>query len=172
MDPREEIELLNRLLDELLAGIQEILLSGERISDELQGMIAEEMEITLQRIEQLREEESDVDRITGGQTIREPPINPPPGGLTSSNVNSFGYDDKTGRLLVKFQGDYPQQNGPVYAYGGVPKQIFDLFKTGAVPARTDGKNKWGRWFRGKVPSLGASLFTLIKNGGYSYTRLS
>lgn len=92
--------------------------------------------------------------------------------MASSNVHSFGYDDKTGRLLVKFQGDYPDQNGPVYGYSGVPKQIYDLFRQGAVPARTDGKNDWGEWWKGKVPSLGASLYTLIKNGGYPYQRLT
>ena len=90
----------------------------------------------------------------------------------SSNVHSFGYDDKTGRLLVKFQGDYPDQNGPVYGYEGVPKNIFNLFQKGAIPARTDGSNKWGSWWKGKVPSLGASLYTLIKQGGYQYQRLT
>ncbi len=90
----------------------------------------------------------------------------------SSNIHSFGYDPENERLLVKFQGDYPQQNGPIYGYDNVPKVIFDLFQKGSIPARTDGKNKWGKWWRGKVPSLGASLYTLIKNGGYSYTRLT
>jgi len=92
--------------------------------------------------------------------------------MPSSNVHSFGYDDKTGRLLVKFQGDYPDQNGPVYGYEGVPKNIFNLFQAGAIPARTDGQNRWGRWWKGKVPSLGASLYTLIRNGGYPYQRLT
>ena len=92
--------------------------------------------------------------------------------MPSSNINSFGYDEDTGRLLVKFQGDYPQENGPIYAYGGVPKQIFDLFRRGAVPARTHGQNRWGRWWEGKVPSMGASLYTLIREGGYPYQRLN
>lgn len=92
--------------------------------------------------------------------------------MPSSNVHSFGYDDKTGRLLVKFQGDYPDQNGPVYGYEGVPKNIYNLFQAGAIPARTNGQNKWGKWWKGKVPSLGASLYTLIKNGGYPYQRLT
>ena len=38
MPPQEEIENLERLLDELLSGVQEILQSGEFLSDELQGM--------------------------------------------------------------------------------------------------------------------------------------
>jgi hypothetical protein len=103
-----------------------------------------------------------------------PPTPPaaPSEKLPSSNVDSFGYDDKTGRLLVRFLGEYPNRNGPVYAYEGVPKQVFDLFRSGSVPARTDGKNKWGKWWKGKVPSLGASLYTLIKGGKYRYSRLA
>lgn len=94
-----------------------------------------------------------------------------PGG-PSSNVEGFAYDPKTNRLLVRFLGQHPNRNGPIYGYDKVPPQIFDLLRKGAVPARTDGKNKWGKWWKGKVPSLGASLFTLIKEGGYNYKRLS
>jgi hypothetical protein len=92
--------------------------------------------------------------------------------MPSSNVEGFAYDDKNGNLLVRFLGDYPNRNGPIYSYGGVPKEIFDLFQKGAIPARTDGKNKWGKWWKGKVPSIGASLYTLIKERGYPYQRLS
>ena len=92
--------------------------------------------------------------------------------MPSSNVEGFAYDDKTGNLMVRFLGDHPNRNGPVYSYGGVPKEIFDLFQKGAVPARTNGQNKWGKWWKGKVPSIGASLYTLIKERGYPYQRLS
>lgn len=92
--------------------------------------------------------------------------------MPSSNIDAFGYDDKTGRLMVKFLGKHPNRNGPIYSYEGVPKVIFDLFRQGSIPARTNGKNKWGSWFKGKVPSIGASMYTLIKNGGYAYNRLS
>jgi hypothetical protein len=92
--------------------------------------------------------------------------------MPSSNIHSFGYDPKNERLLVKFQGDYPDQNGPIYGYDKVPKAIFDMFQKGAIPARTDGSNKWGKWWKGKVPSLGASMYTLIKQGGYQYQRLT
>ncbi len=92
--------------------------------------------------------------------------------MPSSNVHSFGYDPKNERLLVKFQGDYPNQNGPVYGYDKVPKVIFDMFQKGAIPARTNGQNKWGKWWKGKVPSIGASMYTLIKQGGYQYQKLT
>jgi len=113
-----------------------------------------------------------------GQQDQEAPIPPGPSvdqiepGMPSSNVAGFAYDDKNGRLLVQFLGKHPDRNGSVYAYNGVPQQIFDLFRKGAVPARTNGKNKWGRWWKGKVPSLGASLYTLLKTQNYQYQRLS
>ena len=91
--------------------------------------------------------------------IEQAPIN-------SSNIYGFQYDPKSGNLLVRFQG------GNVYGYEGVPPGIFKVFQQGAVPAKTKGKNKYGEWWVGKLPSLGASFFSLIKNGGYSYTKLN
>lgn len=163
MNPEE----LEALLRELLSGIQSVIQSGEILSDEFQGMLAQTLERLVNRIDELRVQ-NPVEGLQPNQQ-QEPQLG---AGAPSSNIHSFGYDENNGRLLVKFQGDYPQENGPVYAYGGVPKQIFDLFQRGAVPARTDGQNKWGRWWRGKTPSLGASLFTLIKNGPYPYQKLS
>lgn len=166
MNPEEEIGILQSLVDELLRGIQEVLQSGEILSDEFQRMLAQELEFATNRIDQLRIE-NPIDDFT--PPPQEPNLNK---GMDSSNIHSFGYDPENQRLLVKFQGQYPQENGPIYGYGGVPEVIFDLFKKGAIPARTNGQNKWGKWFKGKVPSLGASLYTLIKEGGYPYQRLS
>ncbi len=167
MNPNEEIQLLQSLIDELLRGIQEVLQSGEILSDEFQMMLSQELEYTTNRLDQLRVE-NPVDSLTPSIPV-EPNLDK---GMASSNVHSFGYDPENQRLLVKFQGDYPEENGPVYGYGGVPEVIFDLFRKGAIPARTDGKNKWGSWWKGKVPSLGASLYTLIKEGGYPYQKLN
>lgn len=169
MNPQEEIQQLEGLIDQLLSALQEILASGEILSDEFQAMLAQELELTVNRIAQLQS----ANPVEG----LPPPNNPPPQdqiqqGMPSSNVEGFAYDDNTGRLLVRFLGQHPNRNGPIYAYSGVPREIFDLFQSGAVPARTDGHNRWGRWWRGKVPSLGASLFTLIKNRGYQYQRLT
>lgn len=167
MNPEEEIAFLEQTLDELLAGIMEALQSGEVLSDEFQGLLAQGIEETINRIDELRQQNP----VDGLPPIppQEPKLNP---GMPSSNINSFGYDPENQKLLVKFQGDYPQENGPIYGYDGIPEVIFNLFRQGAIPARTDGKNKWGLWWKGKVPSLGASLYTLIKNGGYPYQRLS
>lgn len=169
MNPQEEIALLEQIVDQILAGVQELLMSGEKLDDQFQMMIAQELNLTADRIDQLR--------IIERQT-QEPPTIPsrPQENLTqampSSNINAFAYDPESGALRVQFLGKYPNPNGPIYNYSGVPRQIFDLFRKGAVPARTDGKNKWGKWWKGKVPSIGASLYTLLKTAGYPYQRLT
>lgn len=86
--------------------------------------------------------------------------------INSSNIYGFKYDPKTGKLLVKFQ------EGNVYQYQGVPPQIFDIFQKGAIAAKTNGQNNFGRWWTGKIPSLGASFYELIRQGGYPYKKLS
>lgn len=86
--------------------------------------------------------------------------------LNSSNIYGFKYNPKNQRLMVKFQ------EGPVYGYDGVPPGVFDIFRQGAVPAKTDGKNRFGRWWKKKQPSLGAAFYEMIRQGGYPYQRLS
>ena len=162
-----ELQELEALLQELMQAIQLVMQSGEVLSDEFQGELARTLGLLVDRIDQLG----------GAQTPPVPPTTqtgqePLTQAMPSSNVEGFAYDDRTGRLLVRFLGQHPNRNGPIYAYNGVPREIFDMFQTGAVPARTDGQNKWGRWWRGKVPSIGASLYTLIKNRGYPYQRLN
>ncbi len=86
--------------------------------------------------------------------------------LESSNIYGFNYDQKSGTLRVKFQGD------GVYQYQGVPSYIFKIFQSGAVPAKTSGSNEYGKWWEGKAPSLGASFYELIRNGGYPYAKVA
>lgn len=90
----------------------------------------------------------------------------PHADINSSNIYGFRYDPKTGKLLVRFQG------GSVYGYDGVPGNVFKAFQNGAIPAKTNGRNRWGVWWRGKMPSLGASFYELIRQGGYPYRRLN
>jgi hypothetical protein len=98
-----------------------------------------------------------------GQPLQQDGI--PHADLNSSNVYGFRYDPKTGNLLVRFQG------GGVYGYQGVPPGVFKAFQQGAVPAKTNGQNQYGRWWQGKIPSLGAAFYQLIRQGGYPYQRL-
>lgn len=89
----------------------------------------------------------------------------PHADINSSNIYGFRYDPQSGSLRVRFQ------NGSVYGYQGVPPQIFNLFKQGAIAAKTNGQNNFGRWWIGKQPSLGASFYELIRSGGYPYQKL-
>lgn len=226
MNPQEELDLLNNLIDELLAGLQDIIQSGEILSDEFQGAIAQELEQTTSRIDQLRQEigqqppEMPIEQpasdgskllwiLSGGdenafvnylrtypgddfqqllsnpnqlasvindlqqnnpiQPTQEPGSDGIPGTMyQSSNVAGMKYDPKSKKLLVKFHG----KNGePVYQYEGVPPQIFKLIQHGNAFAKTSGQNQWGKWWRFKVPSIGASINEYLKKGGYAYNRI-
>lgn len=72
MDPQQELETLEQLLNELLAGIQDVLQSGEILSDEFQGAIAQELEHTTSRIDQLRAEISQDEQEQPGQGDQYP----------------------------------------------------------------------------------------------------
>jgi len=160
-----ELQELQSLLQELLQAIDVMQQSGEEMSDELMGAIAQTLEALFNRIEDLE-----------GSGVGAPPIPPQRPDINqampSSNIEGFAYDDKNNRLYVRFLGKYPQREGPIYQYEGVPQDIFTLFQRGAVPARSQGQNRWGRWWRGKVPSMGASMYTLIKQMGYPYQRVA
>lgn len=56
MSPEEELQMLEELIQQLLAGIQDVIQSGEILSDEFQGAIAAELETTTGRMDQLRQE--------------------------------------------------------------------------------------------------------------------
>lgn len=162
MNPQEEIQILEQLLNELLAGIQDILLSGEILSDDFQGMLAQEIEATLNRIDELRAV------VSTHAPIPEVPVSEFP----SSNVNGFRYNPDNDEMLIQFHGPYPQATGPIYKYSGVPKFIFDIISRGAIGPKTTGKNRYHAWFKGITPSLGASVNALLKAGGFSYQRMS
>lgn len=81
----------------------------------------------------------------------------PKAQLNSSNVYGFSYDPRNKKMKVRFQ------EGSIYNYDDVPPLIFKAFQAGAIPARTKGKNKFGEWWIGKKPSLGASFFNLIRD---------
>lgn len=73
MNPEEELQLLEDLINQLLIGIQETLQSGEILSDEFQGALAQELQTTTNRIDQLRAEIGQQQ-----QQQQEPPTGPAP----------------------------------------------------------------------------------------------
>jgi hypothetical protein len=158
----EKIQQLKDALKEIMAMIVQ---RGQPLTPELKDMLFQVMQHVASRIEELRAEGEAPPTAAVASSQIEP-------SGPSSNVEGFAYDPKTNKLMVRFLGDYPNKNGPIYSYDKVPPQIFDLLRQGAVPARSDGKNKWGKWWKGKTPSFGASVYTLIKNGGYNYRKLA
>lgn len=236
MNRRRQLALLEQLLDELLAGIQEAFQSGEILSDEFQGAIAAELEATTQEIDRLNAEiaqENDQNGQNQPQTqerngnigtlnaqpsadaqllwmlsgqeeqaflsyLRSYPTpetekllaNPsllsqtlnqltqmmPQGqpdqihgiqhaDLNSSTIWGTAYDPYSGKMRVRFQG------GSEYEYDDVPANIYRAFSQGHASAKTDGQNRYGKWWKNKNPSLGAAMNQYIKNGNFAYRRL-
>jgi KTSC domain-containing protein len=158
-------ERINELKNALRQVVQLITARGQPLNEDLRALLVQVMEHVAQRIQQLRAEESPVEGLQPQQEELQQ-------SMPSSNISRFKYDPENEKLFVQFLGKHPDPNGPIYSYEGVPQQIFELFQKGAVPARTNGKNKWGSWWKGKVPSMGASMYTLLKSAAYPYQRLS
>ena len=156
-----ELGELQLLLDELVSTILSTIQSGETLSDDFQGLLASELLYISERIDLLK---------TQAAQESVPPLNKAP--FQSAVVNSFKYDPKSQDLFVKFQGDFPQENGNVYKYSGIPKFIADIFSQGTVGPKTTGKNKWHAWFQNVLPSHGAALNALIKKGGFQYKKVA
>ncbi len=168
-----EVQELELLLKEFLGSIQEVLRSGEQLSDEVQGEIAKTLQALTDKIDLLKAEQEQA--VVSEEVTPEVASAPPQldkGPFPSSNVNSFKYDPRNQTLFVKFHGAETADSGPVYKYEGVPKNIYDVFNSGRVAPKTSGQNKYHRWIKGVTPSLGASLYALIRQGGYSYQRMS
>jgi hypothetical protein len=174
------------LLQELLAVIQQVMQSGEVLSDEFQGELAQTISLLMDRSNQAQTpapeptpETQSTQPTTGTPGTGEGQL--PTGGkvpqmeqapFESSNISGFRYEPEDQSLFIQFLGKHPDRNGPVYKYGGVPVNLFNLLRRGAIAPRTSGKNAWHRWEKGKVPSHGASAYALIREGGYPYERIS
>jgi hypothetical protein len=170
VNPEEEIATLQAIIDEILQGIQDILQSGEILSDDFQGLIAQELGETMDRITQLQEElqENPVDGMP--PNIPEiPQLDQAP--YESSNINSFKYNPDSRELFIKFHGRDTADSGPTYSYQDIPPNIYDVFRRGAVGPRTSGSNRYHTWHRNILPSLGAAAYQLIREGGYQYQRV-
>jgi len=94
----------------------------------------------------------------------------PKAWLQSSNVYGFKYDPKSQRMFVRFHGE-DRDAGPVYQYDSVPPEVAEIIRMGAVPAKTDGSNKYGSWWKNKQPSLGAAVNALLAKGPFPYKKL-
>lgn len=164
---------LQKLLAELMAAAEEVLQSGEQLDDAFLNELADEIEATQAHIQQMEASQTPEQNLSelANKNAIQPKVPPMEGAMPSSNINSFAYDPRTQNLYVKFQGDYPFENGSTYKYGGVPQPIAEAFANGEGTATTNGRNAWGEWWEGKNPSMGAALNQLVKSGGYPYERI-
>lgn len=121
------------------------------------------------RIDTLRKGEEEQETIQASEPkTNQIPIAPHP----SSNVYGFQYDPGSEKLLVKFMGKDTANSGPIYSYEGVPNYIFDILRRGSVAPKTSGSNRWHTWKEGVTPSHGASMYALIKAGGFPYQKVA
>ncbi len=152
-------------MDEVIDLLQQLMQQAGELADELSDEeMAEILRIFQEAIELIEAGNAQAISAQGPSEI-------PSGPFESSNVNGFKYDPDTGELQVQFHGPYPQAEGDIYSYEGVPKYIYDVFSRGAVGPKTSGKNRYHEWNKGVTPSLGAALNALIKAGGFPYKKL-
>jgi hypothetical protein len=164
--------MIEQQIQELKDSLREVLMMiserGQPVNEDMRLMIVRVMEHVANRIQELRTQEQ-------GQGAPIPPAPPTehltPGPFPSSSVNAFDYNDQTGELKVKFHGKDEADAGPTYAYSGVPRFIYDIFRRGAVPPRTSGRNRWHSWTKNRMPSLGAAMYHLIRTN-YPYQRVA
>lgn len=82
----------------------------------------------------------------------------------SSNVDRIMYNDETSELVIKFHG------GSTYTYYDVDFGQFTEIFQGAGICRTEGENRWGTWWVGKTPSVGAAVYEILVRSGVRYSR--
>ena len=86
--------------------------------------------------------------------------------LNSSNIWGTQYNPSNQKMRVRFQG------GAEYEYDNIPTNIYRAFSQGQASAKTDGQNDYGKWWKGKNPSMGAAMNQYIKQGGFPYRRVA
>lgn len=211
---------LEGLMRDLLAGVQDVLMSGETLSDDFQMALAFTLNKMTERLDELRAEESQPQAAPEGEAppdeiqllwvlagqqeqafisyLRDYPSpatrdllenptklaqtlqylayhNPPSpkvpidgiphAALNSSNIWGSRYNPKNHQMVVRFQG------GSEYRYYNIPAQIYKIFSAGNARAKTKGRNRYGEWWVGKNPSLGAAMHQFIKEAGYPYEKI-
>jgi len=178
-----EIQELMQQAEQLIAYITQ---NAASINAETQRALAQFLQETNDFIQEFSGElpstgemEAQQAEVANEVTPQAPAV--PPGGpvpelddapFPSSNISRFRYDPESQKLIIQFLGNHPNRNGSVYEYSQVPQNIFNIFRRGAVAPRTSGSNAWHTWKEGSAPSLGASAYALIREGGFSYRRLS
>lgn len=84
--------------------------------------------------------------------------------IRSSNVKRMVYDDTVDMLVIEFH-DLSK-----YTYGGITLELFNKLTGGEAVCITSGKNKFGKWWVGKTPSVGAAVYQLLVKAGVDYIK--
>ena len=152
-------------MNDFIALVEQIISLAGESANELSDEEASAVNVFIQNALQFIQEKKD-------EEIPEEPPEVPASDIPSSNVNGFSYNPKTQELLVQFHGPYPQAEGSIYKYSGLSPFLFEILKKGAVPALTTGSNSWGKWWRGKNPSLGSTVNAILKVGKFPYQKVA
>jgi len=154
-------------MDEVIDLLQSLMQQAGELADELsEEEMAQVLTLFQEAIQLIQEQEAEIGIGNGSD------LNLPSSEYPSSNVNGFYYDPDSQELKVQFHGPYPQAEGPVYSYAGVPEYIFKILERGGVGPKTSGQNRYHAWHKGVTPSLGAAVNALLKAGGFAYQKLS
>jgi hypothetical protein len=84
--------------------------------------------------------------------------------IESSNVKKIMYEDETMEMVIQFN------DKSIYTYFNVPFDTFLNVSGGNATCITDGENRWGSWYVGKTPSVGASVHKYLINEGVKYKK--
>lgn len=84
--------------------------------------------------------------------------------ITSSNVKNIMYNDETKEMFIQFQ------DKSIYTYFNVSFQLFLDVSGGKATCITSGENKYGSWWVGKTPSVGAAVHKYLIKGGVTYKK--
>lgn len=86
------------------------------------------------------------------------------GSLKSSNVKNIMYNDDTKEMFIQFQ------DKSIYTYFNVSFDLFLKVSGGKATCITTGENKYGKWYKGKSPSVGAAVHKYLVKSGISYKK--
>lgn len=84
--------------------------------------------------------------------------------VTSSNVDRLMYNDENRELVIKFN------DGAYYTYYDIDFTDFVSVFEGYGICKTTGSNRYGTWYIGKFPSVGAAVYDILVKSGKKYSR--
>jgi hypothetical protein len=85
--------------------------------------------------------------------------------VNSSTLDKMRYDTNSRILTAVFN------SSDVYEYYGVPYEEYVKVLEGKHPCSTSGSTPYGKFWKGKYPSIGSAFDYYIKKGGYEFRRI-